>query len=341
MVFVSTILLVAVGVFLLLPPTLRCISNGDINLWELAAAVVKSSGKWSIMLKVIGVSVVALLVLALTMIAQVPAGNVGIQDSFGNVDDNVLQPGLHLKAPWVSVISMNVQTQRYMDYGTSDTATIQALSNEGLPVTVGIAANYHLDPLKAVEVYKHVGVDYQNTIITNPMHAVPRDVIAKYEVKKLYSDEETTDSSDRVAIEKEIDTGIRNSVSNVGVKDAIVIEQVYIRNIDPPQSLKDSITSKLNMEQDIQKKRFEVSVAEAEADRKRAEANGIRDFQNTVSEGISQQLIEWKYIEALESIGAKGNLIIVAPSEMGTGSTGTTTGSGMQMPIMLPVKQSS
>jgi regulator of protease activity HflC (stomatin/prohibitin superfamily) len=62
----------------------------------------------------------------------VPAGNVGVADTFGVVDENAWNPGLHIKAPWTGITMFSGQTQKYMDYTNGDVATITALSNEEL-----------------------------------------------------------------------------------------------------------------------------------------------------------------------------------------------------------------
>jgi len=235
------------------------------------------------------------------MVAQVPAGSVGIKDSFGNVDDDVLQPGLHLKLPWTMVVPMSVQTQLYYDYfGKSDVATIVGLSNEGLSVTMGISANYRMNPSKAVEVYKRVGKEYQNTILVNPIHSVPRDLISKYEVKTLYSAGQAG-SPDRLKIESELTNGIQTSVDNVGVKDSITIEQVYIRTIDPPEVIKNAIASKLKSEQERDQERFEVQKMEITAEKMRVEGKGIADRNKEISDSLTPQYIAWYTVEMMKS----------------------------------------
>jgi len=231
----------------------------------------------------------------------VPAGYVGIQDTFGSVSDDTLQPGFHFKGPFTNVIPMSVQTQKYMDYGgTADVATITGLSNEGLPVTMGVAVNYRLNPDKAVAIYKQVGTGYSEVILVNPVHAVPRDVIAQNDVKTLYS-AGTAGSPDRVKIEQQLFAGIRDGVNQIGVKDAITVEQVYIRNIDLPQLLKDSISAKLQREQDIAKKDFDVQVQEKESDRMRVEAQGIADANKIIADSLSPSYLEWYTIEMMKS----------------------------------------
>jgi prohibitin 1 len=253
---------------------------------------------WMIPLAIIAVLI--LFVCAGMLIAVVPAGSVGVSDTFGNVDPNYLPSGLHIKAPWTNIESMSVQTQKYMDYGTTDVATISGLSNEGLPVTMGVAVNYHLNPDKAVDVYKRVGANYASVILVNPIHAVPREVIAQYDVKTLYS-AGVPGSPDRVKVEGQLFDGIKNGVNKVGVSDAVTVEQVYIRNIDLPQSLKDAISNKLKMEQEIAQKDFEVQKQIKESDRMRAEAQGIADANKIIADSLSPSYLEWYTIEMMKA----------------------------------------
>jgi prohibitin 1 len=253
-------------------------------------------------LTLVGVfAIVIVIVMVITgCFFTVPAGNVGVTDTFGVVGDTVSQPGLHLKFPWTGVTSLSGQTQKYMDYGSTDTSTITALSNEGLSVSMAIAVNYHLDTTKATEVYKRVGPAYQNIVMVNPIHAVPRDIISKYDVKTLYSASQPG-SADRAKIENELYEGIQSGINKGGVKDSIVIEQVFIREIKLPQTLMDSIASKLSMEQQIAQKQFEVQKQEAESNRMRAEARGIADANKIIANSLTQSYLEWYSIEMMKS----------------------------------------
>ena len=254
------------------------------------------------MLVLVGVFIAVMVVIMVVggCFTTVPAGNVGVADTFGVVDNNVLQPGLHLKFPWTGVTMMSGQTQKYMDYGSGDVATITALSNEGLSVSMAIAVNYHLDTKKATEIYKQVGPNYQNIVMVNPIHAVPRDIISKYDVKTLYSASQPG-SADRAKIENELYAGIQDGINKGGVRDSIVIEQVFIREIKLPQTLMDSIAMKLSMEQQIAQKQFEVQKQDAESNRMRSEARGIADANQIISGSLTQAYLEWYGIEMMKS----------------------------------------
>ena len=254
------------------------------------------------MLVLFGVFIAVMVVIMVVggCFTTVPAGNVGVADTFGVVDSNVLQPGLHLKFPWTGVTMMSGQTQKYMDYGSGDVATITALSNEGLSVSMAIAVNYHLDTTKATEVYKRVGPNYQSVVMVNPIHAVPRDIISKYDVKTLYSASQPG-SADRAKIENELYAGIQEGINRGGVKDSVVIEQVFIREIKLPQTLMDSIAMKLSMEQQIAQKQFEVQKQDAESNRMRSEAQGIADANKIISGSLTETYLQWYWIESMKS----------------------------------------
>jgi regulator of protease activity HflC (stomatin/prohibitin superfamily) len=242
--------------------------------------------------------------------ASVPAGHVGVQETFGAVDNNLLQPGFHLKAPWVGVHMISLQTQKYMDYGSSDTATITALSNDGLSTSMGIAVNYHLNEAKVVELYKRVGTDYSNVVMVNPIHSVPRDMISKYDTKTLYSASQAG-TTDRAKLEQELYEGIQSKLETVGVTDSIAVEQVYIRNIDFPDAYKNTITAKMNMDTEIATKRSElekqrieaervVVVAEADAAANIARAKGEAEANRIRTESLSDILLKYTWIQSMK-----------------------------------------
>lgn len=246
--------------------------------------------------------VLLLVVLALvwvTMIAVVPAGYVGVRDTFGTVDSVVLPSGIHLKLPITGVHMMSIRTQKYMDYDNSDKATITALSNDGLSTTMGIAVMYHLDSARAVEVYRSVGENYANVVMVNPIHSVPRDLISKYDTKTLYS-ASTQGSTDRAKIESELMTGITAKLNEIGVSDSIVIEQVSVRDIDFPAVYKDSIANKMKMDTEIQQKELEVKKQEMESNRMRAEAQGIADANKIIANSLTESYLKWYTIEMMK-----------------------------------------
>jgi len=273
---------------------------------------------WGVVIPAIIFAVIAIIAVWMTCIAVVPAGTVGIKNTFGVVEDTTFQPGLHIKSPFTDVISMSTRTQKYMDYGNSDTATITALSNDGLSTSMGIAINYHINPDKATEVYKIVGEDYQSVIMVNPIHSVPRDMISKYDTKTLYSASQTG-ASDRAKLENELYLGISERINEMGVRDSIVIEQVSIRNIDFPDVYKNAIVNKMKMDTEIAEKELEVRKQEMEAKRVIVQAEGTAKANDIIKQSLTPEYLQWYWIETMKSnpktiyvpIGETGSPIVL------------------------------
>ena len=99
----------------------------------------------------------------------------------------------------------------------------------------------------------------------------------------------------------------------------IVIENVLLRDLQLPDTLKHAIESKQQAQQDAQRMEFVLQKERQEAERKRVEAQGIKDFQNIVSQGISDKLLEWKGIEATIELSKSQNAKIVVVGNSKTG----------------------
>ncbi|MBI3586232.1 MAG: prohibitin family protein [Ignavibacteriales bacterium] len=255
------------------------------------------------------VAVLFILIAASQMFTVVPAGNVGVVDFFGTVSDNTLKAGINLVNPLARVVKFSVKTQEIKE-------VMDVPSKEGLTVQLEISALFHLNPEKAAEVYKSVGENYVEVILEPQFRSVARGVTAGYEAKALYT-------SEREMLAQIILTDIEKIVAPRG----ITLETTPLRRIGLPAGLTQSIESKLQAEQESQRMEFVLSKEKREADRKRIEAQGISDFQKIVIQGISDQLLRWKGIEATEKLAMSPNAKIVI---IGAGKDG--------LPLILDTK---
>ncbi|MDP3831661.1 MAG: prohibitin family protein, partial [Ignavibacteriaceae bacterium] len=167
---------------------------------------------------------------------------------------------------------------------------------------------YHLNPENTYEIYKTVGENYSDIILSPQFRSVVRGVTARYEAKALYTSERETLGKD-----------IESELSNLVKKRGITIESAPLRQIILPAGLTVAIEEKLKAEQESQRMQFVLLKEQQEADRKRIEAQGIADFQDIVSKGISDQLLKWKGIEATEKLANSSNSKIVV---IGSGKDG-------------------
>lgn len=249
----------------------------------------------------IAVVVVAAAVAVMNLFTVVPAGTVGVVDFLGYVSDNTLKAGVNLVNPMANVIKFSIKTQEIKE-------VMNVPSEEGLSVQLEISLLSKLDPDNANQIYKTVGPNYAEIILKPQFRSVVRGVTARYEAKALYT-------ASREKLAGEIMTELEKLVGPRG----ITIEAAALRQIILPPRLTESIEQKLQAEQESQRMAFILDKEKQEAERKRIEAKGISDFQQIVSEGINEQLLRWKGIEATESLAKSQNTKIVV---IGSGKDG-------------------
>lgn len=257
-------------------------------------------------------------------LTQVPAGHVGVPVLFGNVRDYTLAEGLHLVNPLLSVEKMSVRTEVYTmssapgDRGKRGTADgIITLSSDGLRMPVDVSIAFRLDGKDAAWVYRNIGPDYVRKIIRPASRTAVREATARFTAQDAYAGK-------REQLAEAMEEALRTRIAAIleqydfdGV--GIVVQQVLLRNVDLPPRVKDSIEEKLAAEQDAQRMQFVLAKETQEAERKRIEAVGIRDFQLTVSKGIDENLLRWKGIDATVQIAESDNTKIVI---IGSGKDG-------------------
>ncbi len=226
-------------------------------------------------------------------ITVVPAGHVGVKDFFGSVSSSALPPGVHLIMPFTRVHKMSIQTMELKE-------TAEVPSKEGLMMDLEGSVLYRLDPLKAADVYKTVGINYAEVILVPQVRSAIREITASYDAKALYS-------SEREQIARETFDLTQKMMGGRGV----IVESVLLRKIGLPAIVANAIQEKLKREQESEQMKFVLAKEQQEAERKRIEAQGIADFQKIVAQGISAQLLEWKGIEATEKLAMSPNAKVV------------------------------
>lgn len=233
--------------------------------------------------------VVATFITFMQCFTIIPAGSVGVVDFFGSVSQTTLKPGVNFVNPMANVIKFSIKTQEIKE-------TMNVPSKEGLSVQLEISLLFRLNPEKANEIYKTVGDNYSEIILIPQFRSVVRGVTSKYEARALYT-------SEREIIGKEIESELAKLVEPRG----ITIEAAPMRQIVLPVGLTQAIEEKLRSEQESQRMQFVLLKEKQEADRKRIEAQGIADFQKIIAQGLSDQLLRWKGIEATEKLANSPN----------------------------------
>ena len=267
--------------------------------------------KLSNTLKIIGFLVIALGIFS-SMFKQIDAGKVGVKSLYGSVQSDVLESGLHLINPLLDVTDFDIQTQNYtMSDDHNEGAqegddAIRVLSNDGLEVVIDLTVLYKISPMDAPKIFKQIGVNYTDKIVRPVTRTRIRDNAVYYDAVALYS-------TKRNEFQQRIFKSIEDDFKSRG----LILEQLLIRNINLPASVKKTIESKINAEQDAQKMTFVLQKEKQEAERKRVEAQGIADYQRIISTGLTDKQLQYEQIKAQKEIATSPNTKIIF---MGKGS---------------------
>jgi prohibitin 1 len=245
--------------------------------------------------RLLGLVIVALVLVIFffSAVARVESGNVGVLTLFGRVTGEVLPEGIHVVSPFKTNNEMSIRTQEI-----KESASVP--SSEGLVMNLDTSLIFHVDPTKASDVYQKIGPNYQTVLIEPNLRAAIREATASHSANALYTGE-------REMVAKQIFDQLAGLLGQRG----FVVESILLRDIQLPATLKSSIESKQQAEQEALAMSFRLQKETQEAQRKRIEAGGIRDFQQIVAQGISPQLLEWKGIEATESLAKSPNSKVV------------------------------
>jgi len=238
--------------------------------------------------------VVIVIIFALSL-KIVPAGVTGVYDLFGKIKDKEVGSGLHLINPFARLHKMSIRTEEYTmtviqgEGRKYSSDTITALTKEGLSVDLDITVLYHLIENKASDVFKNVGLQYEEKIIRPQIRAGIREIITLYEAKEVYSEK-------RAEATEKILEYLKENINPRG----IAVEEVLLRNVVLPQELARAIEEKLQAEQAAQKMEFVLAKEEKEAERKRIEADGQRDAQKIINESLTSKYLNYLYIQELK-----------------------------------------
>jgi len=263
-----------------------------------------------------GMLALAAVLIVLSAIAMVPAGHVGVPVLFGKVQPGHLGEGLHLINPLLEVQKMSVRTEAYTMSSIGREGqlrgddSITVLSKDGLRMPLDITVQYRLVPSDAPRVYRTLGMDYVEKVIRPAARTAIRQAASQFTAQEAYSTRRAELAEQtRICLEKSIKTLLSQQRGFQG--DGFVIQQVLLRNVALPPRLQAAIEEKLSAEQDAQRMEFVLAKERKEADRKKIEGQGIAEFQKIVTEGISEELLKWKGIEATMKIAESPNAKIV------------------------------
>jgi len=270
--------------------------------------------------------VVSLVMCFFCSVNIVRPGYVGVQTTFGTINPRPFTNGFHLINPFSRVESVEVRTFEYtMSSSTNEGQvkgddSVRLFSKDVLPMDADITIMWRPTPSMVPWLYQHIGTheDFLSKIIRPASRSAFRNAVVQYTAQEAIT-------SAREKLSLDVAAGMLESINKILSSnenypgEAFIIQDVLIRNIEPPEKLKEAVQSKLVADQESQRMTFVLSKERQEAERKRIEAQGIADFQNIVTKGISEPLLQWKGIEATLELAKSSNAKVVV---IGSGKNG-------------------
>ena len=281
----------------------------------ITAVVIKNNpalAKFKSIGRITGVIFILLGVIS-SSVKQIDAGEVGVKILFGSIQNDVMGSGLHFINPLLDVKKLDVKTQNYTMSGVNDEGNklgddaIKVLTSDGLEVTIDLTVLYRVVGADAPKLLRETGDDYRDKIVRPITRTKIRDNAVYYQAVDLFG-------SKRDVFQQRIYKSIEEDFKKRG----LMLEQLLVRNITLPNSVKASIESKINAEQDAKKMEFVLQKEKQEAERKRVEAQGIADYQRIINTGLTDQQLQYEQIKAMKELALSANAKVIV---MGKGNT--------------------
>lgn len=255
-------------------------------------------------------AVLVIAVLALGACTRVDSYEVAIQKNAvtGAVAEETFGQGLYhaFLRDWTTY---SLREMQYPAEGRSEELT--ALTADQLTIIVDAAFRYRIDPRTVRQLYLEIGTPAEvHGFVYNAYRSATRDAVAEVLASDLLSHERTG-----------IGDRIRTLMSNRLEPRGIMMTDFFVRDIEPPASIRQAVEQKLAREQQVQAETYQTQVVEEQANQRRAEAAGIRDAQNIIAESLigerGQAFLTYEGLQALKAAAAGENNLIISASEGG------------------------
>lgn len=221
----------------------------------------------------------------------------------GTVTDRVYREGTHLKWPWNLHFIYNVRSQ-------ADTAQYEALTADGIRVVAEVSFRYRVLLEQAGLLHRLVGPGFLEVLVKPEVRAAIQTAISQFPTEALHSGR-------REAIQQMVATTLGQremamDIAGLRVVNMIELHDVLLRSITLPPDLQAAIERKMVQYQVSQEYAFRIERERLEAERKRIEAGGIRDFQQIVGANLTEQYLRWRGIDAtLHLAQSPGSRLVV------------------------------
>jgi prohibitin 2 len=263
------------------------------------------------------VATLVAVVLAPHVLVTVPSGYVGVLwKRFGG--GTVLDPkklkdeGMRFTLPWNKVFLYDLRLQ-------SATETYNAISRDGISLTASINIRYRLKRESVPQLHQSIGPDYVNALVVPEIGNRMREVIAEYTAEDVYSTKRA-EIQDKIRTRAEAMLGEKmmergesedSAPYRMALYAMLNLIDTLILGIELPSPVVTAINRKIEQYYISEEYKFRVAREIRESERKKIEAEGISEFQQIVSQGISDSYLRWRGIEATLQLAQSSNSKIV------------------------------
>ena len=257
----------------------------------------------------IGIPVIILLMLAVVIIAKsavtIDSGEAGVLfETFGDgvvTDEPPMGEGFHIVAPWNKVFIYEVRQQEVFE-------KMDVLSSNGLDIKLDASAWFQPDYENLGKLHQEKGEMYKERILLPAIRSAARSVVGRYTPEQLYS-------SKRDSIQIEIFYETKKIVGD----QYIQLNEVLIRDVTLPVTIKDAIERKLKQEQESLEYEFRLITADKEAQKQIIEAQGKAEANKILSASLTDKILQDKGIEATMKLAESPNSKVIV---IGSGKDG-------------------
>jgi regulator of protease activity HflC (stomatin/prohibitin superfamily) len=256
------------------------------------------------------------------MVITVPSGYVGVLwKRFGNgtvLDPRLLKnEGFNFVSPWNQVFLYDLRLQSF-------TESYNAISSDGVNLTASVVVRFRLQRDAVPVLHQAIGPNYKQVLIQPGIGSLTREVMSGYTAEQVYS-------TARQEIQEKIRDLVENRLSEkmmehegeesyrVSMRDTIILYDILVTGIELPAAIVGAINRKTEQYYIAEEYKFRVEREKRESERKKIEGEGIRDFQQVVSQGINESYLRWRGIEATLQLSQSTNAKVVV---IGSGKDG-------------------
>ena len=250
------------------------------------------------------IGIIAIIFLSKSLV-NIDAGEAGVLfKPFDNgvvIDEPPLGEGFHIVAPWNNVIIYKVRQQELFE-------KMKVLSSNGLDIILETTAWYMPRAEDLGRLHQEKGESYLDRIIKPALRSAARSVVGRYTPEQLYS-------SKRDIIQSEIYDETKKILSD----QYIELNDLLVRDVTLPATIKDAIERKLKQEQESLEYEFRLVTATKEAEKVRIEAQGKADANRILSASLNDNILKDKGIEATLQIANSSNskVIVIGGGDAG------------------------